>query len=67
MIDFPVDKVQTVQEHVVNVSKVSKSQTEISNQMSEVDLSFCDALAIQCSGESSSGPADRWVPMTSTI
>lgn len=59
MFDIPVDNVQVVQEYVVNESKASQSTNEALYQMSEVDLSFCDALAGMCSGESSSGPVNR--------
>ena len=59
MIDFPVNNIQTVQEHVVNESKMLQASQESFHQMSEVDLSFCDALASQCSSDTSSGPVDR--------
>lgn len=59
MFDIPVNNIQIVQEYVVNESKMSPSSSEALYQMSEVDLSFCDALAGLCSGESSSGPIDR--------
>lgn len=59
MFDIPVDNIQIVQEYVMNESKTSQSSNESLYQMSEVDLSFCDALAGMCSGESSSGPVDR--------
>jgi len=55
MFDIPVDNAQSTQEYVLNESK-SKSSNEALYQMSEVDLSFCDALAGLCSGSSSSGP-----------
>jgi hypothetical protein len=58
MFDIPVDNVQIVQEYVVNKS-VSQISDDSLYQMSEVDLSFCDALAGMCSGESSSGPVNR--------
>lgn len=63
MIDIDVKNIQTVQEYVVNEPKMLLSSKEAFHQMSEVDLSFCDALASQCSGETSSGPADKRVPM----
>jgi hypothetical protein len=62
MIDFPVNNIQTVQVNVVNESKMIQSSKGAFHQMSEVDLSFCDALASQCSSDTSSGPVDRRVP-----
>lgn len=56
MFDIPIDNVQIVQEYVTNESQ---STDDTLYEMSEVDLSFCDALASMCSGESSSGPTTR--------
>lgn len=63
MIDFPVNNIQAVQEHVVNSPKPLQTSNEIIHQMSEMDLSFCDALAGQRSGDSSSGPSNTRIPM----
>lgn len=52
MIDMPVQSVS--QEYVVSHPK-SISHDEL---LYEVDLSFCDALAGMCSGDSSSGPSN---------
>ncbi len=55
MFDIPVaDNVQIVQEYVINEARAAQSSHEALYQMSEVDLSFYDALASQCSGGSSS-------------
>ena len=59
MLDIPMDNVQIVQEYVVNETKTSQTSHEALYQMSEVDLSFCDALAGLCSDEASSGPVNR--------
>jgi hypothetical protein len=59
MLDIPVNNVQIVQEYTVNESEMSQISNNTLYQMSEVDLSFCDALAGMCSGESSSGPVNR--------
>jgi len=59
MFDIPIDNAQVVQEYVVNASKAFQSSNDVLCQMSEVDLSFCDALAGTCSGGSSSGPVNR--------
>ena len=59
MSDIPVNNVQIVQEYIVNESEMSQISSNALYQISEVDLSFCDALAGMCSGESSSGPVSR--------
>jgi hypothetical protein len=59
MFDIPVNNVQMVQEYTMSESEMSKISDDALYQMSEVDLSFCDALAGMCSGESSSGPVNR--------
>lgn len=56
MIDLPANNVQIVQEYVLNESQTHELSTEAFYQMSETDLSFCDALAGVCSGEASSAP-----------
>jgi hypothetical protein len=58
MLDMPVNPVQIVQEYTLNESEISQMSNN-PYQMSEIDLSFCDALAGMCSGESSSGPVSR--------
>lgn len=56
MLDIPVNHVQVVQECVTNVLQDSEKY-----QFSELDLSFCEELVLptMCSGDSSSGPAQR--------
>ena len=62
MIDIPINDVQIIQEYVMNESTMFQASNEAFYQMSEVDLSFSDALAGMCSGESSSGPVNHPKP-----
>ncbi|CDZ79837.1 hypothetical protein BN1013_00337 [Candidatus Rubidus massiliensis] len=62
MFDIPIDNVKVVHEYVVNETKSSDLANDDLYLMTEVDLSFCDALAGMCSGESSSGPVNRPTP-----
>ncbi|MBA3957075.1 MAG: hypothetical protein H0X51_01590 [Parachlamydiaceae bacterium] len=59
MLEIPVNNIQIVQEYTVIESEMSQISNNALYQMSEVDLSFSDALAGMCSGESSSGPVNR--------
>ncbi len=59
MIDIPIHDVQIIQEYVMNESTIFQASNGAFYQMSEVDLSFSDALAGMCSGESSSGPVNH--------
>ena len=54
MFDIPIQEVQVVQEYIIN--RPTQSTNTVGYQLSEVDLSFSDALAGMCSSETSCGP-----------
>lgn len=56
MIDFPINNAQVVYEEI---DYDAFKKIDASCKMMEIDLSFSNALAGMCSGESSSGPVDR--------
>lgn len=57
MIDIPIQHVEIVQEYVIEHSQQAQQALSLDYEISEIDLSFSDALIGLCSGDTSSGPS----------
>ena len=59
MIDIQIQDIQVKQECIIDHSQIFQASNGIYYQLSEVDLSFSDALAGSCSSETSCGGVNK--------